>query len=687
MNEEMLKLVNKVNKYSYDYYCNDNPSISDKQFDYLYDKLVAMEKETGIVLPNSPTLKIGGEILKGFKKVNHNNKLWSLDKRQSFEEVKVWLNKCETFVKEYNETNLVKLPPLEYTILKKFDGLSVKTKYIKDIYVQASSRGNGLIGEDFTEQVRTTINLPLELNHNDNIIKDISFHGEELMTKKAFEEYNKKASTPLKNLRNGVAGALRNLNVSETAKRKPIIYFYNINEINGSNELSHFKTYEQQLEYMKLRGLPVAEYVICNTYEEIVQAINDIEEQRPTLAFDIDGAVIAINDLATRQAMGYTEKFPRFSLAYKYEAEETTTKLIDVEWNVSRYGRLNPTGILEPTDLCGSTVGRATLNNIEDIERKGIKINAEVFLRKSNDVIPEITSVIDESLNNEDIIDITYPTKCICCNSPTEIKKDNETRYLYCTNDNCPDKIIQQLTHYASKEAVNIVGLSIETIRQFIKYDFIKEIKDIYNLEQYKEQIIKIPKFGIKKYNNLIGAINNSKACKLNNFLYALGIEGVGKKASKNICEYFNNDFDKIMTVGTHEYLKIEDIGDTIANSIVGYFSETKTVRKVNEVIGYINFIEDEVKEIIVTQQTLFQGKSVYPTGGFNMKKAELKTLLESLGTIVETGYKVKLDYLICGHDMSKSGKDKKAIDDNAIGKSNITIITEDEFLQIIKGN
>lgn len=669
--EKILELIEKLNRWNFEYYTLDNPSKSDKEWDKEYNKLLKLEKETGITLPNSPTLKVGGEILEGFEKMKRKTKLWSLDKAQSFEEIKDWLKRCETFVKDYNKTHTNKLPKLQYVLTTKYDGLTIETDYDNINFVQGSTRGkDGLIGEKVTEQSRSIINLPIQLKDNDKQVSFLSPHGECIMPRKALIEYNKKAIIPLKNCRNSVAGAIRNLDTKETAKRKLMMYFYNLNNVEGKD----FQTYQQQLDYMSYRGLPVTDYVICDTYEEIIQAIDKIEEQRPNLPYDIDGCVIAINDLTTRNLMGYTEKFPRFSLAYKYEAEETTTKLIDIEWKVSRYNRLNPTGILEPVDLCGSTVKRATLNNIEDIERKGVKINSEVFLRKSNDVIPEITGTVDESLNNEDIINIIYPTTCPCCNSPTEIRKDNETRYLYCTNDNCPDKIIQQLTHYSSKEAMDIVGLSIETIKQFIKYGFIKEIKDIYNLEQYKEQIIKIPKFGIKKYNNLIKAINNSQTCKLNSFLYALGIEGVGRKASKNICEYFNNDFDMIMTVGTHEYLKIEDVGDIIANSIVNYFGETKTIRKINEIIGYLTFIEDIPKETTNVKENILKDKHVYPTGSFALKKSELKLKLESLGAIVETGYKKSLSLLICGNDMSKSSKDKKAITDG------VKMMSEDEL-------
>jgi DNA ligase (NAD+) len=681
--EEMLELIEKLNRWNYEYYSLDNPSVGDKEWDDEYDKLIKLEKEMKNILPNSPTQKVGGEILEGFEKVERKTKLWSLDKSNSFEEIKYWLTKNENFIKEYNSSHTNKLPQLKYILTKKYDGLTVETDYDNINFVQGSTRGkDGIIGENVTEQSKSIINLPIQLKDNDKLTNSLSPHGECIMPKKALIEYNKKYTDQLKNCRNSVAGAIRNLDTKETAKRKLMIYFYNLNNIEKD-----FQTYQQQLDYMSYRGLPVTDYTVCNTYEDIIKAIDNIEEQRLNLPYDIDGCVIAINDLATRNLMGYTEKFPRFSLAYKYEAEETTTKLLDVEWNVSRYGRLNPKAKIEPVELMGVTVKQATLNNIDDIERKRIKINSEIFIRRSNDVIPEVTGIVDESLNNEDIKDIIYPTICTCCGSPVEIRQPKTTRFLFCTNDSCPDRLIQALSHYVGKEAINIIGFSKETLRQFIDKGFIKSIKDIYNLEQYKEQLIKLPKFGLKKYDNLIKAVEKSKECKLSSFLYALGIENVGKKASKNICLHFNNNLNNIISTNENELLKIEDVGDKISESMVEYFGDKDIINKVNEIISYLTFIEDKPKETIVTQQTPFQGKTLYATGGFNMKKAELKELLESLGAIVETGYKKSLQYLICGHDMSKSGKDKKAMDDNASGKSNITIINEDEFLQIIKGN
>lgn len=681
--EEMLELIEKLNRWNYEYYTLDNPSVSDIKWNKEYDKLVKLEKETGIILPNSPTQRIGGQVLEGFEKVEHKNKLWSLDKAQSFDEVKNWHNKNIAFIKDYNRTHSDKLPELKYVVTKKFDGLTLKCDFKGIDFLQGSTRGTGSIGEIVTEQCKAVINLPRQLKDNDNEMKFASFHSEGLMTKKGFEEYNRNAKKPLKNLRNGTAGAIRNLDPKETAKRKPIMYFYNINDIQGKE----FSTYQEQLDYMSYRHLPVAEYVICNTYEEVIKAINDIEKQRPNLAFDIDGAVIAINDIKTRELMGFTIKFPKFSLAYKYEAEETTTKLLDIEWNTSRTGKVVPTGILEPVELGGTTVGRASLNNIDDIERKGVKINAEAFVRRSNDVIPEVMGVVEESLNNVDVQDIIPPSSCPSCGADTEIRQDNKTRYVYCTNTmSCKAQLSKSIDHYCSRSAMNIVGLSEKTIEKFIELGILKSIADIYVLKKdnNKELILKQEGFQLPSYNKLIKAIEESKKSKLPSFIFALGIANVGIKIAQTLVEFAKGEtpldtINNILQLKVKDLLRMEDCGEVVSNSIYNWFNDKSNI----EVLGYLTqmeltFIEDKPKEAINVKENPLLNKHIYPTGKFRLTKSELKIQLEKAGAIIETGYKKSLDYLIVANDSSKSGKADKAKNDN------VKIMSEDEMTDIL---
>ena len=402
------ELVELLNRYAYEYYSLDNPSVSDKEYDIKYDELKSLEEEAGYVLPYSPTQRVGDIVLKGFNKYTHKARLWSLDKAQSFEEIEDWHNRNIKFVNEMNNRG-ENLPDLRYVITKKFDGLTINLTYNEDGILQtAATRGNGETGEEVTAQVKTIREIPLRTSRGDLF----EVHGEAIMTVEAFEKYNATSETPLKNLRNGAAGALRNLNVRETARRGLSAFFYDVGYKDGQN----FKNYEEMLEFIKEKGLPMDDYIrYATTLEEVKKYINEIKDMRFDLNYDIDGVVIAIDDIRTRELLGYTVKFPKWAIAFKFEAQEATTTLLDVEWNVGRSGRVGPTAILEPVELAGVTVKRATLNNMDDIKRKGVMIGSEVFIRRSNDVIPEIMGVVESSLENA--TEIKVPETCPACGS------------------------------------------------------------------------------------------------------------------------------------------------------------------------------------------------------------------------------------------------------------------------------
>ena len=406
--QKIESLVEALNKYAHEYYSLDNPTVTDKEYDEKYDELKKLENEVGYILPYSPTLRVGDRILDGFNKYTHKARLWSLDKAQSIEEIKDWHNRNIKFINEMNLRG-EQLPPLRYVLTKKFDGLTVNLTYDKlGVLVTAATRGTGETGEEVTAQVQTIKSIPLKIESGDLF----EIHGEAIMTTEAFENYNKLSDTPLKNLRNGAAGALRNLNLKETAKRNLSAFFYDV----GYKEGNKFTTYEEMLIFIKEKGFPMDDYVkYCTTLEEVEKEINYINDIRFDLNYDIDGVVIAIDNIKTRELLGYTVKFPKWAIAFKFEAQEATTKLIDVEWNVGRSGRVGPTAILEPVELAGVTVRRATLNNIDDIRRKGVRIGGEVHIRRSNDVIPEIMGVVQESLENT--IEINVPEICPACGS------------------------------------------------------------------------------------------------------------------------------------------------------------------------------------------------------------------------------------------------------------------------------
>lgn len=655
--EKMKKLVEELNRYSYEYYTLDNPSISDKEYDKKYDELKALEKELGEVLSYSPTLRVGDVVLNAFKKYKHKARLWSLDKGQSFGEIKDWHEKNLKAIREYNSSHEDKLPPIKYIVTKKFDGLSINLTYDENgILAVAASRGTGEVGEDITSQVKTIKSVPLVIK-NRNVVE---IHGEAIMTKEAFEEYNKNSEVPLKNLRNGAAGALRNLDVKETAKRNLSAFFYDV----GYNEGSSFKTYSEMMKFIKDMGLPVDDYMtICETMEDIEKEIDYIGSIRNSLNYDIDGVVIAIDDMRTREVIGYTIKFPKWAIAFKFEAEETTTELLDVEWNVGRSGRVSPTAILEPVELGGVTVKRATLNNLDDIERKGVRIGATVFVRRSNDVIPEIMGVVEESLDGTTKIE--EPKICPSCGS--ELFRDGV--HLFCENTlGCKPQMVKTIVHYASREAMNIAGFSEKTAEQLFEKLGIKSIADLYKIN--KEELLTLEKFGDKKADNLLKALENSKDCDLAAFIYGLSIANVGKKTAKDLAKKFKT-LEKIEAATFEELVEVQDIGDIVAKAIVEFFSLEKSKEIINELLNL--GIKPREVEAVEVKENPFSGKTVVVTGTLKeYSRTSIKEKLEGLGAKVAGSVSKKTDYVLAGEEAGS--KYTKALE---LG---VKILSEEEF-------
>lgn len=659
--ERMLELIEELNRYSYEYYTLDNPSVSDKEYDKKYDELRSLEKELDEILPYSPTLRVGDVVLDEFRKYKHRAPLWSLDKAQSMGEIIDWHNRNLKAVKEYNNTHEEQLPPLKYIITKKFDGLSVNLTYDEEgILSVAASRGTGEIGEDITSQVKTIKSIPLKID-NHHVLE---IHGEAIMTKEAFEQYNSHADTPLKNLRNGAAGALRNLNVKETARRNLSAFFYDV----GYNEGEAFKTYSEMLEFIKTMGLPVDDYIrevsIVEEIEAETKYINDI---RSSLNYDIDGIVIAIDDIRTREILGYTIKFPKWAIAFKFEAEETTTTLLDVEWNVGRSGRVSPTAILDPVELAGVTVKRATLNNLDDIERKGVRIGATVFVRRSNDVIPEIMGVVEDSLEGSTVIEA--PKVCPSCGQ--ELFRDGV--HIFCENTlACKPQMVKTIVHYASREAMNIAGFSEKTAEQLFEQLGIKSVADLYRINQ--EQLEGLDRFGKKKAENLLNALEKSKDCELDSFIYSLGIANVGKKTAKDLAKTFKT-LENIENATFEELVAIQDIGDIVAKAIVEFFSLEKSKETIRELLELgVKPRETQVQEVV---ENPFAGKTVVVTGSLqDFSRTEIKDKLESLGAKVSGSVSKKTDYVIVGEDAGS--KYTKAVE---LG---IKILSEEEFKNMI---
>ncbi|KZL93421.1 NAD-dependent DNA ligase LigA [Clostridium magnum] len=664
-NNDKLKvikeLIDELNRYSYEYYVLDSASISDKEYDKKYDELVKLEKETNIVMPYSPTQRVGDVTLSEFKKYTHKGRLWSLDKSQSLEGIREWDTRNRRILEEYNSTHEDKLPKLKYVLTKKFDGLTVNCTYDENgVLIKAATRGTGVVGEDITAQAKTIKTLPLKIDND----YTIEVHGEAIMTRTAFEEYNKKSETTLKNLRNGAAGALRNLNVKETAKRNLSAFFYDV----GYNEGPSFKTYIEMMDFIREMGLPIDDYIkVCETVEEIEKELKFIESIRSNLDYDIDGVVIAVDDIATRDLLGYTVKFPKWAIAYKFEAEEVTTRLLDVEWNVGRSGRVTPTALLEPVELAGVTVKRATLNNMDDIHRKGVRIGCDVFVRRSNDVIPEIMGVVEQTIENSR--EIEAPTSCPYCGSELV----QEGVHYFCDNTlSCKPQMVKSIVHFGSREAMNIAGFSEKTAEQLFEKLQIKSIADLYRI--VKDDLLGLDKFAEKKAQNLIDAIENSKNCDLPSFIYSLGIPNVGKKTATDLVKTFKT-LNNIQKAKEEELIAVPDIGGIVAKSILEFFKEEKIISSINELLelGVKPYYEEEE-----VSESPLSGKTVVVTGTLkNYTRTGIKEKLESLGAKVSGSVSKKTDYLLAGE--AAGSKHDKALE---LG---VRIINEEEFEEILR--
>ncbi|MGU8219889.1 NAD-dependent DNA ligase LigA [Clostridium perfringens] len=654
------ELVEELNKYSYEYYVLGNSSVTDKDYDKKYYELVDLEKETGYKLPYSPTQRVGDVILPEFKKYTHKARLWSLDKAQTLEEIREWHNRNVKFLEEYNRTSDEELPPLKYILTKKFDGLTINLSYDENgVLVTGATRGTGAIGEDVTAQVKTIKSIPLKIDCHDFL----EIHGEAIMTTEAFEKYNSEAETPLKNLRNGAAGALRNLNVAETAKRNLSAFFYDV----GYKEGAPFKTYMEMLNFIKTKGFPMDDYIReCTTLDEIQKEIDYIRDIRFDLNYDIDGLVIAIDDIRTRELLGYTVKFPKWAIAYKFEAQEATTKLLDVEWNVGRSGRVSPTAILEPVELAGVTVKRATLNNMDDIARKGVRLGAEVFVRRSNDVIPEIMGVVPESL--EGTKEIEEPKVCPACGAHLV----HEGVHIYCENTlGCKPQMVKTIVHFAGREAMNIAGFSERTAEQLFEKLDIRDISDLYKLEY--EKLLDLDKFGPKKAQNLLDAIEKSKDCTLEAFLYSLGIPNVGVKTAKDLVKRFES-LENLEKATFEELVSVQDVGDIVARSIIEFFKEERTLKVINELLSLGVNPHYEKKEVL---ESTFMGKTVVVTGTLeNYSRTSIKEKLESLGAKVSGSVSKKTDFVIAGEAAGSKYDKAKSL--------GVTILSEEEFENMI---
>lgn len=636
-------LAKKIEELNYNYYTLDAPLVSDGEYDKLYDRLRKLEKESGYRPENSPTQKVGGEILEKFEKHNHISRLYSQDKAQSYEDLANWIDRSKRLVNSYNELNSQKLPPLEFIMEYKFDGLTINLTYNDGKLINAATRGNGIQGEEISLQVRTISSIPLQIKEKSLL----EIQGEALMPLSELKKYNKNNELQLKNARNAAAGAIRNLDTSETKKRNLTAFFYNI-----STTSLDFNSEEEKLEFLKKQGFNVDTYhKKVKTYEEIIDELKIIEKQRETLDILTDGVVIKINDKETQDVLGYTNKFPRWSIAFKFEAEEYTTTLLDVVWNVGRTGKVTPSAILEPVDFSGVTVSRATLNNYDDIKRKKVKIGSKVFIRRSNDVIPEILGVVDE--NQEGTVEIGKPKYCPYCH--TELIEGNV--HIICPNSiSCTPQLLARMQHFASRNAMDIEGLSEKTIGQLMDELGIKEIYDLYDLTY--DDLINLDRFADKKTRNLLTAIEESKNTQLSNFIYAIGIPNVGERSAKDLADKFKT-LDDLRTANIEQLKEVNDIGEITAKEIVKFFKDDEIKESLDLLLSKGIIISRENNKN--TNKSL-EGLTFVITGTVeNYNRDQIKELIEDNGGKVTGQVSKNTDVLICGlKPGSKLDKAKK---------------------------
>ncbi|MGN0788290.1 MAG: NAD-dependent DNA ligase LigA [Christensenellales bacterium] len=644
--EGMRELVDKLNRYAYQYYVLDEPTIADVEYDRLYDQLLAMEKESGVVLADSPTVRVGGQPLSKFESVRHLGRLYSLDKCQSKEELRAWLEKLK------NADGKLPTCSLEY----KYDGLTINLTYENGELVRGATRGNGVEGEDVTAQVKTIKSVPLKIDYKGVL----EVQGEGIMRLSELEKYNaREGVTPLKNARNGVAGAIRNLDPKVTAERNLEVNVYNVNFIDKP-----FESGSDMIKFLRDNKFRVSgKFELYDDIDDIIAGVDAIGESRDSLDFLIDGAVIKVDDVATRERLGFTEKFPRWAMAFKYPAQEATTIVKDVVWQVSRTGKLNPLAILEPVELAGVTVSRATLNNYSEILRKDIKIGSRVFVRRSNDVIPEIMGVAEHYPNSKEI---EKPTVCPACGSPVEW----QGAFVKCTNyKNCVPAVVSALTHFVSKEAMNIEGLSEKTIETLMEEGVLSSFVDIYRLEA--EDFEGIEGFKETKINNILTAIDNSKNTTLSRLIFALGIANIGKKASKQLAEKFGS-MENLQKAKVDDLTAIEDFGEIMAKSVIDYFASPEHVKAIEELYSLgVKIKEEEVKSGAMT------GLVVVLTGSLpTLKRSQAKQLIEEHGGKTADNVSKAVNLVVAGEDAG-SKLDKAT-------KLGIKIIDETELLAMI---
>ena len=652
--KEIKELVDKLNYYAHLYYDEDNPQISDYEYDMMNNRLKALERENPeLILSNSPTQRVGGQAKSDFAKVTHEVPLQSLQDVFDFESI----YEFDKRVHESGDTN--------YCVETKIDGLSCALKYENGVLVQGATRGDGNVGEDVTPNVMTIKSIPHKLKEKINI----TVRGEVFLSTADFEKLNEEREITgeklFANARNAAAGSLRQLDSKVTASRPLDIYIFNVQKVEGKTFHSHF----EELEFLAGLGFNVVPFrKLCRNVDEAIEAIKEIGEKRDQLSFGIDGAVIKVDDLELREKMGVTFKFPRWAVAYKYPPEQKETILKEINLEVGRTGVITPVAILEPVRLAGSTISKTTLHNEDFIKEKGLKIGDKVVIQKQGDVIPEVIAVNKDKRTGTEK-DFSMPTTCPVCGAPA-IREEGEAA-LRCTGIECPAKLLQNIYHFASKEGMNIEGLGIKIVEQLIDNNLISNIADIYDLNL--EDIKQLKKDGTKFSQNLINSIENSKNSDLSNLICSFGIRHVGRKQAKILARKYQN-LDNLMNASIEDLTQKDGIGEVIAQSIYNFFNDTQSLDLIERLKkAGVNTISLEE----TSEDNRFEGKRFVLTGSLQRySREQAQDIIEKFGGKTSSSVSKKTDYLVAGEDAGS-----KLTKAQELG---ITILSEADFLKML---
>lgn len=643
--KELVEILNKAAK---SYYVDAVEIMPNIEYDKLYDELLELEKETNVVLSNSPTQNVGYEIAGELPKKAHESPMLSLDKTKSVEDLREWLGDNKALLSW------------------KMDGLTIVLTYRDGELAEAVTRGNGTIGEVITNNAKNFQNIPLKIEFKGELI----LRGEAIIKYSDFKRINdaiEDATAKYKNPRNLCSGSVRQLNPTITKSRMVYCNIFNVVKADG---VDFENSKAKQFEWVKNEGFDVVEYKFTDS-KSIADDIAEFESKIESNDIPSDGLVLLLDDIALGERLGSTSKFPRNAMAFKWSDERQVTKLKYIEWSPSRTGLINPVAVFEPVELEGTTVSRASLHNVSIFEDLMLGVGDEISVYKANMIIPQVYENLTKS-NTEKV-----PDTCPACGSHASIKQDNESKVLLCTNPDCQIKHIKQYALMASRDALNIDGLSESTLEKFLSKGFIKNDSDIFKLDRYKDKIVNMEGFGKRSYEKLMAALEEAKHTNVARFLYSLGINGIGSANAKMIAKYFDNDIDKIITAGKDELLEIEGIGEVLANSIVDFFKDSKNIENVKSLREVLIFEAEES-----AGSDSFAGKVFVITGSLEhfTNRNELKELIEKNGGKVSGSVSSKTNFLINNDTASNSSKNKKA---KELG---VEIISEEDFLKLLEG-